>query len=152
MSAAEDGGRAAQVDAFALLVRDGFVPHRKAVNALLRDSYFAPTARPERKPPAGYYLARGMAWVVDRCDMAFSEASDIIAMTLRQQGAADMGVAMDRADRLLSITMTELETHRTSTAKELSAAISRIERPAAPVTATILPPRLARPIAPGVTP
>ena len=128
MSAAEEGGRAAHLDAFALLVRDGLLPHRKAVDALLRRDYFTHHERSSATPlPAGYSTARGNAWLVDTGRLTFGEGAYLVARTLRAKGAADIDHAMNRAEKLLSHTLTELGEQRTRTGEELAAAMERLK-------------------------
>jgi hypothetical protein len=86
--------------------------------------------------------------------MMFSEATDIVAMTLRQRGAANMSIAMDHAERLVSFGLTQLEAHRSRAAKELNAAIARLDdgKPAAvpvPPASQLAAPR---PVRPGMAP
>jgi hypothetical protein len=119
---AADQRRAAHFAAMAVLVADGVMDRRTAIDVLLdHESRKQPTAEQKATWPKGYATARSLARLVESGAMLYPDAELNVAAVIDGGTYTDRGMAL--AGKHLSRAMTGLDHMRANTAKELQQAM-----------------------------
>jgi hypothetical protein len=133
MSDPHDIRRQKHTEAMAILVADGVLSYRPAIDALVaHDTIFSPTPEARAKWPRGYSTARSMAGLLDRDAISYPEAELTVCHVITGGHATEAG--MESAGKMIGHALTRLDIMRQSASKELQKAITDYKGPATPET------------------
>jgi hypothetical protein len=127
MSDPKDFKRQTHLAAMAVLVADGVIGYRPALDALVEhEAIHAATPEARTKWPKGYATARSMARLMERDAMSYPEAELTVADVIT--GGYPTDEAMASASKMIGHALSQLDKMRDRTSRELQQAIANPRR------------------------